>query len=74
MAYYANGAEEFDEQIDSSITTEDCWTVISSFFEEKGLVSQQIDSFDEFVTHTIQQIVTEHGLVILDQNSPFLRR
>ncbi|CAN6895465.1 unnamed protein product [Brassica oleracea] len=28
------------------ITQEDAWTVISAYFVEKGLVRQQIDSFD----------------------------
>ncbi|KAJ3816965.1 hypothetical protein F5880DRAFT_1493654, partial [Lentinula raphanica] len=32
------------------ITQEDCWTVISSFFEQKGLIpGQQLDSSDGFV-------------------------
>lgn len=36
---------------------EDAWVVISSFFEEKGLVRQQLDSFNEFIQHTMQEIV-----------------
>ncbi|CAN6900425.1 unnamed protein product [Brassica oleracea var. botrytis] len=31
---------------DKEITQEDAWTVISAYFVEKGLVRQQIDSFD----------------------------
>ena len=53
-------ADEFqagDEQ--DEIQQEDAWAVIHSFFEEKGLVRQQLDSFDEFVTNTIQEIVDE---------------
>ncbi|KAG7740569.1 hypothetical protein KL930_003851 [Ogataea haglerorum] len=49
------------------ITTEDCWTVISSFFEEKGLVSQQLDSFEEFIESSIQELVLEDKKLILDQ-------
>nr|ANJ43287.1 RNA polymerase II beta subunit [Sugiyamaella mastotermitis] len=52
---------------DSDITAEDCWTVISSFFDEKGLVSQQLDSFDEFIESTIQELVHEDPSLILDQ-------
>ena len=52
------------------IGDEDSWLVIQSFFEEKGLVSQQIDSFDEFLTGTIQETVHENSLVVLDQNNP----
>lgn len=49
------------------ITTEDCWTVISSFFQEKGLVSQQLDSFDEFIATNVQDLVWEDAHLILDQ-------
>lgn len=28
---------------------EACWIVINSYFDEKGLVRQQLDSFDEFI-------------------------
>lgn len=38
---------------------EACWVVISSFFTEKGLVRQQLDSFDEFITSTVQKILEE---------------
>ena len=64
---YEDGYAEEDE---SAIQPEDCWQVIRSYFEEKGLVSQQIDSYDEFVGSTIQQIVTDNGKCILDQNNP----
>jgi DNA-directed RNA polymerase II subunit RPB2 len=55
---------------ENTVQMEDSFTVIRSYFEEKGLVSQQIDSYDEFVGSTIQQIVTDNGRVILDQNNP----
>ncbi|KAI9319066.1 DNA-directed RNA polymerase II subunit RPB2 [Dichotomocladium elegans] len=50
---------------DDSISQEDCWTVISSFFEEKGLVRQQLDSFDEFVQNTMQELVDENSNLVL---------
>ena len=62
---YDNYAEE-----DDSITPEDCWTVISSFFEAKGLVAQQTASFDEFTQVTIQDLVNEYGTISLDQPNP----
>lgn len=52
------------------ITAEDCWTVISSFFARKGLVSQQIDSFDEFTNSTVQSLIDEYSTVSLDQTLP----
>jgi DNA-directed RNA polymerase beta subunit len=33
---------------------EDAWTVISAFFDDKGLVRQQLDSFNEFVNSNMQ--------------------
>ncbi|RNJ53183.1 DNA-dependent RNA polymerase II [Verticillium nonalfalfae] len=66
--------EEFDydgyEEDDASITPEDCWTVISSFFDSKGLVSQQVDSFDEFTTSTVQELIDEYSHITLDQPNP----
>lgn len=55
---------------EEGITPEDCWTVISSFFETKGLASQQTDSFDEFTQTTIQDLVNEYSVISLDQPNP----
>jgi DNA-directed RNA polymerase II subunit RPB2 len=63
--------EEYYEEEDDGITSEDCWNVITSFFDTKGLVSQQLDSYDEFTRNTIQDIVSENGNVILEQNTPY---
>lgn len=46
-----------DEEIQNQ---EETWTVISSFFEQKGLVRQQLDSFDEFIQNTMQEIIGEN--------------
>ena len=51
---------------DDAITQEDCWIVISSFFDDKGLVRQQLDSFDEFIKNTIQEIVDETEELVLE--------
>lgn len=64
--YGAQDDEAFEEY--EEITQEDCWTVISSFFEQKGLVRQQLDSFDEFVQNTMQELVDENADLILDQS------
>lgn len=60
--------DEEDEDEDQEFTQEDCWTVITSFFDEKGLVRQQLDSFDEFVQNTMQELVDENSDLILDQS------
>lgn len=59
-----------DDVEDEGITAEDCWTVISSFFDARGLVSQQLDSFDEFVQSTMQDLIDEHSQLTLDQHAP----
>lgn len=48
---------ELDEA--QEINQEDAWGVIQAFFGEKGLVRQQLDSFDEFIMNTMQEIVDE---------------
>ena len=72
MAEYDEPYDEdfYDEDEEEGITSEDCWTVISSFFDSKGLVSQQLDSFDEFISSTMQELVEEQGQVTLDQTLP----
>lgn len=50
---------EAEEEEEEEITQEDAWAVISAYFEEKGLVRQQLDSFDEFIQNTMQEIVDE---------------
>ncbi|EPR80086.1 DNA-directed RNA polymerase II complex subunit Rpb2 [Spraguea lophii 42_110] len=50
---------------DDTIKKEDCWSVISSHFELKGLVRQQLDSFDGFVRTKMQEIVDENSTIII---------
>lgn len=61
-----HGAEEDDDDDemnvdDMPVTQEDAWAVISAYFEEKGLVRQQLDSFDEFIQNTMQELVDDSG-------------
>jgi len=51
---------DLDGAVDA-ITQEDAWAVISAYFEEKGLVRQQLDSFDEFIQITMQELVDDTG-------------
>lgn len=62
---YADG-DGYDE---SSISQEDYWKVINSFFGNKGLVRQQLESFNEFVENTMQELVDESARLTLDQHS-----
>ena len=53
--------QSYEEGYDEEITQEDAWVIISKYFEEKGLVRQQLDSFDEFVNSMIQELVDDAG-------------
>jgi DNA-directed RNA polymerase II subunit RPB2 len=60
MGYETMGGGTIDaDDIDPSLWQEACWLVISSFFNEKGLVRQQLDSFDDFIQISIQRIIEE---------------
>jgi len=59
-----NGFYEEEEEEDE-IIQEDTWTVISAYFEDKGLVRQQLDSFDEFIHQEIQEIVEQSPAIQL---------
>ncbi len=61
--------EDLVAEEDEEITQEDAWAVISAFFEEKGLVRQQLDSFNEFVSNTMQEIIDESPEIIVKPES-----
>jgi DNA-directed RNA polymerase II subunit RPB2 len=67
---YDEGYEVYDDEPDDMVTAEDCWAVITSFFDSKGLVAQQIDSYNEFMNRTMQDIIVDNGRVVMDQNNP----
>lgn len=48
-----NFEEEDAEDISHELWQEACWIVINAYFDEKGLVRQQLDSFDEFIQVSI---------------------
>ncbi|TKY89496.1 hypothetical protein EX895_002027 [Sporisorium graminicola] len=63
------GAEyDDDDEYAEEISQEDCWDVIRAFFEEKGLVRHQLDSFNEFMSNTIQELVEEVRSLTLEQS------
>lgn len=68
MDYYSSafGAPPgLDDGDDDEFSHEDCWQVITAFFDEKGLVRQQLDSFNEFVSNTMQEIIDEQSKVVM---------
>lgn len=54
-------AEEMVDSQNEEVDQEDAWAVISAYFEERGLVRQQLDSFNEFVSSSMQEIVDDQG-------------
>lgn len=55
----------YDDEL-ADISLQDTWEVISCYFHEKGLVRQQLDSFDEFIENTMQEIVDENGVLTVE--------
>ena len=43
--------------------------MISAYFEEKGLVRQQLDSFNEFINTNLQDIVDENNLISVSREN-----
>jgi len=41
------------------INDQDYWEVMKSFFKEEGLVKQHLDSYNDFVQNTLQEIIDE---------------
>ena len=52
-------AYEDSDDMTPDVWQEACWIVITSYFDEKGLVRQQLDSFDEFIQMSVQRIVED---------------
>lgn len=54
---------EDKKQGETEISQQDTWVVLSSFFEEHGLVSQQIASYNHFLSTTVQEIINENPVI-----------
>ncbi|CAH8636550.1 unnamed protein product [Heterobilharzia americana] len=63
--FYGDEQCNEDDEITPDMWQEACWIVISSYFDEKGLVRQQLDSFDEFIQTSIQKIVEDSPIIEL---------
>mmetsp|Transcript_81325 Transcript_81325/g.143491 ORF Transcript_81325/g.143491 Transcript_81325/m.143491 type:complete len:1180 (+) Transcript_81325:88-3627(+) len=48
---------EIEEAAPEEMHQEDSWVVIDSFFQEKGLVFQQLGSFDAFIVYEMQRVI-----------------
>lgn len=57
--------EDEDGTDELPIAQDEAWEVIRAYFNDKGLVRQQLDSFDEFVMNSMQEVVSESMPVTL---------
>lgn len=46
-------------------------SLVSSYFDEKGLVRQQLDSFDEFIQMSVQRIVEDTPPIEMQAESQY---
>ncbi|MEM1515675.1 MAG: DNA-directed RNA polymerase subunit B'', partial [Candidatus Bathyarchaeia archaeon] len=48
------------------ISPEEAFLIFKSFIEEKGLVRQHLDSYNEFIEHDIQEVIDEIGEIDIE--------
>ena len=69
-----NDQEGQDMNIEEEeINEEDSWKVISAYFSQHGLVSQQIGSFNQFVGNNIKEIVDENKVLKIEMDPSYKR-
>jgi len=55
-----------------NITADEAWAVVTTYFEEKGLVRQQLDSFDQFVNNSIQELIDDLPPIHAKNNNQYI--
>jgi DNA-directed RNA polymerase subunit B len=56
----------------TEIQKEDIHILLKTFFDEKGLVRQHLDSYNEFIDHGLQEVVDEVGEIAIEvPESPY---
>ncbi|WP_297506155.1 DNA-directed RNA polymerase subunit B [Thermococcus sp.] len=48
------------------LTPDELWLVMESYWKEKGLVRQHLDSYNAFIDHGLQEVINEFGEVVPD--------
>ncbi len=49
-----------------TLTPDELWLVMESYWKEKGFVRQHLDSYNAFIDHGLQDVVNEFGEVVPD--------
>jgi len=66
---FATKNDEYEEEnISSELWQEICWSVINAYFDEKGLVQQQLNSFNEFIETSIEHIVEKSNQIKIERS------
>lgn len=57
----------FDDEleVEREYEQKDAWHVIDAYFDEKGLVRQQLDSFDHFLNNILTQTIENQDPITL---------
>ena len=61
-----------DDQHQDQLGQEDLWAVVTSYFEEKGLVRQQLDSFDSFINTSLTELVDDTPAIRVRPHAQYL--
>ena len=48
------------------IDEKDIWKIIKDFFKKKGVVHQQIESFNDYINRGLQQVIDEEPDIIIN--------
>ena len=64
-AYYGGNEYADDYEDDLGLTQDDMWELVTLFFRSRGLVSQQLKSFDKCIEQQIDEILDDKGSFIL---------
>ena len=59
---------------EEEINDRDSWKVIRAYFNQHGLVSQQIGSFNQFVGKNIQEIIDENKTLLIEPDKNFAKK
>ncbi len=68
MSHLNNTGQNNNDQI----TQQEAWGILDSFFNEKGLVRQQIESYDEFLCDNIPKIIETSQPIEVDISGPLI--
>ncbi len=57
----------------NELTMDDRWAIVEAFLEEKGLVRQHLDSYNDFVEHGMQEVVDEVGKIDVEGEDYYVK-